>query len=207
MNSDRPDFRYSFAHTPYVRPRMEPARSVVIHTTGGIRPPRGVYDTLRQRKLSVHYIVGSDGEVLQTAPHSLVCLHAGKVNAWTVGIECVSPLIPSTKAAQLERQRGVRRRVYRDRVRGRREIDLLALTDAQMDATLLLVETLCDQLRLPRVVPTEADGSLLRREMTDEELAGFRGVMGHSHAHISKIDPGTDVLDLLRQRWLARPAA
>jgi hypothetical protein len=119
----------------------------------------------------------------------------------------VSPLIPRTKAAELERQRGVRRRVYRDRVRGRREIDLLGLTDAQMDATLLLVETLCDQLRLPRVVPTEVDGSLLRREMTDAELASFRGVMGHAHCHPSKLDPGTDVLDMLRQRWLVRPVA
>jgi hypothetical protein len=135
MSSDRPDFRYSFAHTPYVRPRMEPVRGVVIHTTGGIRPPRGVFETLKSRRLSVHYIVGSDGEVLQTAPHSLV-------------------------------------------------------------------ETLCDQLQLPRVVPTEADGSLLRREMTDAELAGFRGVMGHLHAHPSKIDPGVDILDTLRLRWL-----
>jgi N-acetyl-anhydromuramyl-L-alanine amidase AmpD len=125
VNSDQPDFRYSFAHTPYVRPRMEPVRAIVLHTTGGIRPPRGVFETLKARRLSVHYIVGSDGEVLQTAPHSLVCLHAGKVNAWSVGIECVSPLIPSTKAAQLERQRGVRRRVY-TRPRARPARDRLA---------------------------------------------------------------------------------
>jgi N-acetyl-anhydromuramyl-L-alanine amidase AmpD len=203
---DDPDFRYSFAHTPFVRARLEPVRAVVIHTTGGIRPPRGVYDTLRQRGLSVHYIVGSDGEVLQTAPHSLVCLHAGKANPWTVGIELVSPLLAASKPARVERERGVRRRVYRDRVRGRRAVDLVALTDAQMDATLLLVETLCDQLRLPRVVPVEADGSLMRREMAPEELGAFRGVMGHVHCHAVKIDPGTDVMEALRQRWMQRAA-
>jgi hypothetical protein len=31
--------------------------------------------------------------------------------------------------------------------------------------------------------------------------------MGHAHAHISKIDPGTDVLEMLRQRWLHEPHA
>lgn len=213
MSSDRPSFRYSFAGLRSTSPRREPVRGIVLHTTGGIRPPRGVYETLRSRRgprtpdgLSVHYIVGTDGEVLQTAPHSLVCLHAGKVNGWTVGIEVVSPLLARTKAASLERQRGIRRRVYRDRVRGRRELDLLALTDAQMDATLLLVETLCDQLRVPRRVPTDGDGSLMRREMTDAELAEFRGVLGHFHCHPSKLDPGTDVLDMLRQRWLAEAA-
>lgn len=206
-------FTHSFAGLRSTRPRMEPVRAIVVHTTGGVRPPRGVYETLRQRKgprspdgLSIHYIVGSDGEVLQTAPHSLVCLHAGEVNAWTVGIECVSPLLPRTAAAEIERKRGVRRDVYRDRVRGRREIDLLDLTAAQTSATLLLIETLCDQMRIPRVVPTDADGSLLRRQMTAAELASFRGVMGHVHCHPSKLDPGTRVMERLRMRWLAKAA-
>ena len=66
MTSDRPDFRYSFAHTPYVRPRMEPVRGVVIHTTGGIRPPRGVFETLKSRRLSVHYIVCNTSPSLPT---------------------------------------------------------------------------------------------------------------------------------------------
>lgn len=206
MSSLAPVFRYSFAPLGSTRPRMEPVRAVVLHTTGGVRPPAGVFDTLRQRKLSVHYIVGSDGEILQCAPHSLVCLHAGKVNAWTVGIEAVSPLLPRTAAAEIERKRGVQRDVYRDRVRGRREIDLLDLTAAQTSATLLLIETLCDQLRIPRAVPVDADGALLRREMTPAELASFRGVMGHVHCHPSKLDPGTRVMERLRLRWLARAA-
>jgi N-acetyl-anhydromuramyl-L-alanine amidase AmpD len=175
-------------------------RALVLHTTGGIRPPLGVYETLRARGLSVHWVVGVDGECVQMAPHHLVCLHAGAVNAWTVGIEFVSPLLARTSVAEMERKRGVHREVYRDRVRGRRVLELLDMTEAQTRAGLVLVEQLCDVLELPRRVPTES-GELMRRQMTPGELESFEGVMGHYHAHGSKLDPGTRFLDQLRERW------
>ena len=193
------------------RPRTVPIRGIVLHWTGGIRPPSGVFETLRNRKgprspdgLSVHYVVGVDGEVVQMAPHSLVCLHASGVNEWTVGIEVVNPAYPKTAVAKLERtKRGVRRDVYTDRVRSR-PITMLDFTAAQTDALLVHVEWLCDVLRLPRAVPTAPDGSLLRRQMSDEELASFRGVLGHFHCHSTRNDPGTRILETLRQRWLCQ---
>lgn len=197
----------SFAHLSSTRPRTQPARAIVLHTTGGVRPPEGVFETLKARRLSCHYIVGADGRVLQTAPHDLVCKHAGKVNNWTIGVEICSPLLATTIIAEIERKRGVYRRVYRDRVRGRRTLELLALTDAQMTASILLVEQLCDQLSIPRLVPTDEHGMLLRREMTTGELATFAGAMGHYHCHPSKLDPATDLLDALRLKWAAQEAA
>ena len=197
----------SFAHLRSTRPRREPVRAICLHTTGGVRPPEGVFETLKARGLSCHYIVGSDGRVLQTAPHNLVTLHAGKVNEWTVGVEICSPLLATTRIAEIERKRGVHRRVYRDRVRGRRTLELLALTGAQMTASMLLVEQLCDQLSIPRVVPTDDHALLLRREMTARELATFAGTMGHFHCHGSKLDPATDLLDALRLKWAAQEDA
>jgi N-acetyl-anhydromuramyl-L-alanine amidase AmpD len=215
MTSDRPDFRYSFAGLRSTRPRTERIRKVVIHCTGGIRSPGGVYETLRNRKgprtpdgLSVHYVEAVDGEMVQMAPHSLVCLHAGEANPDSVGIEVINPLLPG-RVADMERKRGVHRATYRDRVRGRREVTLLDLTSAQTDALLLHVEWLCDVLRIPRRVPTEADGSLMRREMTRAELDAFEGVCGHFQVPTSptvKLDPGTRPLELLRQRWLTKAA-
>jgi N-acetyl-anhydromuramyl-L-alanine amidase AmpD len=200
-----PTFRHSFAGLRSTYPRREPIRGIVLHWTGGTRGPAGVYETLRARKgprspdgLSVHYVIGADGEVVQMAPHSLVCLHAAGVNEWTVGIEMVNPAYPKTRVAAKDK---AQRAVYVDRVRSRR-VAMLDFTQAQTDAALLHAEWLCDVLKLPRRVPTDADGSLLRRQMTEGELAGFRGVMGHYHCHPTKNDPGTRLLDLLRQRWM-----
>lgn len=202
----------SFAALRSTHPRTTPPRAIVVHTTGGIRPPEGLYETLRARKgprtpdgLSVHWVVGVDGERVQMASHDLVCLHASGVNEWTVGIEIVSPLYATTAIADVERERGVQREIYRDRVRGRRVLDLLDLTEAQTASTILLVEELCDVLHLPRVVPMEG-GALMRRQMTEAELAEYSGVMGHYHCHPVKRDPGTRILDRLRERWASRDA-
>jgi len=202
---------YSFAHLRSTSPRVGRPRKVVIHTSGGIRPPEGLYDTLRSRVgprtpdgLSAHYLVGADGRTIQAAPDSLVCLHAGKANPDSIGIECVCPLFPGV-AWRVEREKhGVHRNRYRDRVRGRRTVDLLDLTEAQYEALVLLVESLCDRHGIPRRVPVDRDGTLLRREMTLAELRDFEGVLGHFQvptAPTVKLDPGTAPLERLRVRW------
>lgn len=199
----------SFAALRSTHPRTQRTRAIVLHCTGGIRPPAGVYQTLRARRgprtpdgLSVHWTIGVDGERVQMAPHDLVCLHASGVNEWTVGIELVSPLLATTSIAAKERARGVRRETYVDRVRGKRALRLLDLTEPQTASTLLLVEQLCDVLHVPRVVPMEGD-ALMRRQMTPAELSRFEGVMGHYHSSSMKIDPGTRILERLMERWRA----
>lgn len=189
-------------------PRRAPSRAIVIHWTGGARPPAGVYETLRARKgphtpdgLSIHYVVGSDGDVVQMAAHELVCLHAGVANEWSIGIENVSPGLAMGSAYAREAKDGVHREVYVDRVRGSHPVRLLDFTAPQSASLEVLVEQLCDLLAIPRRVPLDAAGELLRREMTPDELDDFAGVMGHYHCHPTKLDPGTRFLDRLRRKW------
>lgn len=204
----------SFAHLRSTHPRTQPVRAVVIHWTGGAGGPAAVYRTLRTRVgprtpdgLSVHYVVGADGEVVQMAPHDLVCLHAGPANEWSVGIEVVSPGLPTGAAWERERKLGIRREVYRDKLKTSRRdgIAMLDFTDAQTAALVPLVEQICDVLRIPRAVPVDGAGELLRREMSAQELARFSGVLGHYHCHATKLDPGSRLLDRLRARWAAPP--
>jgi len=200
----------SFAGLRSTRPRREPVRAIVLHWTGGAGGPAAVYRTLRTRSgprspdgLSIHYVVGTDGETVQMAPLSLVCLHAGIANEWSVGIEIVSPGFPMGTAHEREKKSGVRREVYADKLKTSRRtgVRMLDFTEAQTAAAMLLVETLCDSLKLPRRVPIEADGALARRELRPEELARFAGVMGHYHCHPTKLDPGTAILERLRVKW------
>lgn len=200
----------SFAGLRSTHPRTQPVRAVVLHWTGGAGGPAAVYRTLRTRSgprspdgLSVHYVVGSDGEVVQMAPHSLVCLHAGIANEWSVGIEIVSPGFPMGSAYEREKKAGVRREIYSDRWKTTRRtgVRMLDFTEAQTASVVLLCETLCDTLKIKRAVPLDEDGSLLRREMRVAELAAFSGVLGHAHCHPTKLDPGSAILERLRERW------
>lgn len=189
-----------------VRKRREPLRAIVLHWTGGIGDPAQVYRTLRSRVtpnapegLSIHYVVGSDGLVVQMASENLVCLHAGLANEWSIGIEVVCPGFPGTLQAK-EAARGVHRDLYRDSLRGR-WVRMLDYTARQQEAVVVLVEALCDAFSIPKRVPCEKDGSLARRKLTSPELANFSGVLGHYHAHDQKMDPGTRPLERLRVRW------
>lgn len=184
-----------------------PPSLVVLHWTGGIRPPSGVADTLQKRRLSVHFVVGVDGETLQTASLDRRCAHAGGVNDRSIGIEVVSPGYPGDlREREWQRSgRTIQRAAYVSEWRGSKR-KVLDYTEAQMVAVTGLVESLCETLAIPRAVPTE-DGALLQRTLAPAELAAFRGVIGHAHCHRTKRDPGHLPLERLRVRWASVKAA
>lgn len=163
----------------------------VLRATTGPRTPDG---------LSVHVGVAPDGMKVQWARDELVTLHAGEVNPDALGLEGCSPGYSTSKAWAIEKARGIARREYVDRIRGSR-VRMVDYTDAQMETIALQVERWCDRWRIPRRIPLELDGSLMRRQMTPEELAAYSGVMGHYHCHLTKNDPGTAPFLHLARRW------
>ena len=185
------------------RPRTEALDLIVVHWTAGIGDPAQVARTLLSRKLSIHFTIGSDGKVVQMASHDRRCAHAGHVNARSIGIEVVSPGLPGP-VRDKEVHRGVVRATYEDHIRGRR-VRMLDFTDAQTAALTVLVESLCDGLDVPRAVPVEPNGELVRRQMDAASLAAFRGVIGHYHCHDTKLDCGTAPLERFRVRWASKP--
>jgi N-acetyl-anhydromuramyl-L-alanine amidase AmpD len=189
------------------RPRAAPPDLVVLHWTGGTGGLQRLYDVLRATTgprsldgLSVHAGIDTAGTVERWAPDDLVCLHAGGVNDRSLGIEVCSPGFSTGSAWLAEQRRGVQRTAYEDKIRGRRA-RMLDYTAAQHDAVFALVTEWCDRHGIPRAFPVEADGSLMRRQMTARELARFRGVIGHYHCHDSKCDPGTAPFLELARRW------
>ena len=163
----------------------------VLRSTKGPRTPDGI---------SVHAGIAADGVTERWARDGLVTLHAGSVNPWTLGIEVCSPGYSTGGAWAKEKARGIVRREYADWIRGWR-VRMVDYTNAQLEAVAHLVEGWCDAHGIPRDVPRERDGSLMRRQMTSAELASFRGVMGHYHCHATKNDPGTSPLLWLARRW------
>lgn len=206
-----------FDHLRSTHPRAYPLRVGILHWTGGIRDAAGFYETMRARKgrrtpdgLSVHHYIDSRGRETQMAAHDLVCLHAGNSqyrpdpNEVSLGIEIANPAYDrlGRDAADIERERyNIVRPERYEPIRGARKVRYLDFTPEQYEAVTLLVERLCDLHGIPRRVPTEPDGSLMRRQMTQKEWERFAGWCGHYHVHPTKNDPGPALLEHLRRRW------
>lgn len=190
-----------------VRPRRDPVRCIVLHWTGGARGLDALYRTLRATVgphspdgLSVHYGIDAAGAIAEWVPPELVALHAGQANGYSIGFEVCGPGFQDTSAARAEATRGVKRLAYEDRIRGHR-VKMLGYTEPQYRTLFAKIDELCSRFDLPRQVPTEADGTLMARQMTPSELARFHGVMGHYHCHETKCDPGTEPFRRLLEHW------
>lgn len=82
--------------------REQTVRQVVIHATGGPHcdPSRrfrgGTLDGIvahflrHQGRISIHYLIGRDGEVVRMVPESMVAYHARGQNADSIGIELIN---------------------------------------------------------------------------------------------------------------------
>lgn len=65
------------------------------------------------------------------------------------------------------------------------------LTPQQYDSLIKLTATLCTVFpKLGCDYPRGADGKVIPHRLTDSELAGFHGILGHYHIQADKVDPG-----------------
>ena len=94
---------------------------IVIHITDGSANINGTISWFKNpaAKVSAHYVIGQDGEIVQMVAHNNVAWHAGSANGTSIGIEHVA------------------------NTRG------LTPTPAQMCASAALVTWLCDQYAIP----------------------------------------------------------
>jgi N-acetyl-anhydromuramyl-L-alanine amidase AmpD len=179
--------------------RVTGPRVIVLHHTAGERDPRGVHNTLVSRKsvaapwgLSVHFVIGADGTIWQMADaRSTKTLHAGRANAWSVGVEIVNRGAPPALAT-------APRETYSDRIHGI-PFDYLRFHPAQVGAAYTLCRALCEVLEIPYRFPTES-GAVTRGIMGESEIKTYRGILGHYHVSRGKVDPSPHLLDELHAK-------
>lgn len=74
---------------------MEKVKGMIIHHTGGRGDVNGVVNTLKERGLSVQYVIDRQGNVSQLLPDKSIAYHAGKHNTSgydnkdTIGVEII----------------------------------------------------------------------------------------------------------------------
>lgn len=89
---------HAVQHSANIRPRLEKIRYIVIHCSRGT--PEEQIKSLDRQGLSVHYIIGADGRLFETAPVEMTAYHAGmsdwhnspghSLNDESIGIEIQS---------------------------------------------------------------------------------------------------------------------
>ncbi len=176
-----------FDDAPHVRNRSLPIRWQVWHWQAGEGRAAAVFRVLRARRLSCHFQVDQDGMISQFADLSVVTMHAGHANEESVSIETSNRgLAPAMRKWPRESYEAV----IHDR-----SVEALRYYPAQLEACRRLACALEHVLRIPRELPRDRDGQLIRRKLHDGELARHRGVLGHYHVHASKACPGPELLE------------
>jgi N-acetylmuramoyl-L-alanine amidase len=170
------------------------------------------------RGLSVHFMLDLDGTIYQTLDLKERAWHAGTANDRSVGIE-IANIGAYENMDTLERwyaqdadgrtcvtfpeqlgepgirtpgfvARPAREGVFTREINGRK-LYQYDLTGEQYDSLIKLTATLCQVLpRIQPDYPRDAEGNLRTTTLSEEEMAGFSGLIGHWHVTTAKVDPG-----------------
>ncbi len=167
------------------------------------------------RGLSVHFMLDVDGTLYQSLDLAERARHAGVANDHSVGIEIAhAGAYPPGKNGWRKRYRrdatgrrwlSIEEELFPPPdgpflvagpddgtgvINGRRLVQA-EFTEAQYRTLEVLTDFLCREFpRLRRDVPRDATGEVLAHTMSKEELAGYRGILGHFHISRGKSDPG-----------------
>lgn len=173
--------------------RSQPIKKVVLHWTAGLGDAAQVERTLVARKYGIHYVVDPKGVVTQLAPHDVVVSHCGGANEDSIGIEIVG-MGQATSPRQMKSLKwGVNFRTTSVVFLGKKR-NIYVMPLVQLDAVASLVSEICKEEGIPKVMPPDV-------RMSKDAIASFSGVMGHYHAHATKLDPGPLVMSYVRESW------
>ena len=180
----------------------------------------GCFSVLRQRGLSVHFLLDIDGTIYQTLDLEAKALHATTSNDRSIGIEIANVgahapadakvlaewyqrdaqgrtrlRMPKEVRDPLIRTKNFLGRPARDaRVRGVVQgltLEQYDFTPEQYAALSKLTAALCRVF--PRITcdyPRDKAGQVIPQKLPDDVLAQYHGVLGHFHIQANKQDPG-----------------
>lgn len=183
----------------YNKRRRRDIDLAVWHWQGGEGGPQQLFRGLKRKDYGVEFSIFR-GVIWQYCDPILVdTADAGIVNKRSVGVE-----IPNYGYRARNRpipRKGKGRQTYGCTLRGSRR-RFAHFWPEDIAAAVSLANAFSKALPIPRAVPVDPDFyCVLPRTMTPEELAAFKGHVGHFHVTDRKSDPGFDLLEALRAVW------
>ena len=169
---------------------------ICIHWTGAENTPSDAFRNMSAKRYSVHFIVDQAGMAYQFADTSCFCAHASGINDRSIGIEVVN------RANAAVPDKGIKRALVNELIHGQ-TVAYRDFLPAQVATVIALCESLCDAYEIPMVVPMRGD-HVRTDVLSKPELATYRGVIGHMHTKVGKLDPGAKILRAVAARAQAR---
>lgn len=169
--------------------RTAPISAIVLHWSGGLGDAAQVERTLYARGYGYHYVIDPRGVVTQLCAHDRVARHTSGLNERSIGI-CLVGLGfgPSRKkSAKWDMTFEPKRTFFLGKSRA-----MYAYPKEQLAALRALCTQICEAESIPFSVAEN-------RRLSAPELNKFKGILGHFHQHLTKLDPGPFPLDFLRE--------
>jgi len=186
----------TWTKAPNVIPRELDPDLIIWHWTGGENSPGGFYGTLNNRGLGITFYVTRErqGDYAVIYQYADPCIYDPKDTGGAMGRRSISLEIANYgflwPRGKVKKGRGSDREV----VEGRRvhgvKYNVARFYPWQVNSVAALTKRLCVELGIPMKFPREADGALMKREMTNPEKRSFKGIIEHAHKTDKKVDCG-----------------
>ena len=179
--------------THYKEQKSRKSKQFVIHYDACVSS-KVCFEVLKQRGLSVHFLIDGDGTIYQLTDCSNICWHAKGVNSTSIGVEISNPYYIKYNTSQ-EKLWGLKRDIVKTcKVHNKETAPFLDFYPIQVAACKALIKSLSLnglELNYPSGPNTELYRGVLKN------VIEFSGVIGHYNVSSAKIDPGSFPIDVI----------
>lgn len=168
----------------------------VIHYDGS-GSSKECFETLQKRRLSVHFMIDTDGTIYQLLDVKERAWHATRANSRSVGVEMANiGAYPPEQVSLLNEWyaqhpvKPARSVAVSGTIQGQQYV-MYDFTAAQYQSLIQLTAALCGAL--PRIAcdyPREPDGLVINHVVIEDQFQAHHGLIGHYHIQAEKQDPG-----------------
>ena len=190
--TDKEGFKMPETHLKEQKERHP--KQFVIHYDACARS-KATFEVLKERGLSVHFLIDGDGTIFQLCDVSNICWHAKGVNTTSVGVEICNPVFLKHNNVQ-EKLWGMKRQVINSCIVHGKEVGpILDFYPIQIQACKVLLKALNEGLNIKLQCPLGSDQTILKTIIPEPDK--YEGVLGHFNINLQKQDPSTFPIEQL----------
>ena len=149
---------------------------------------KSCFDVLKQRNLSVHFLIDNDGTIYQTLDTKHVAWHAAGVNERSVGVEMSNAFYQKYNKTYEQMGLGPRPLIIDSVIHGQKLETHLGFYPVQIEAYKALAKALRVGHNIPLVTPIDTAGNQINTMVADVAAGKFNGVVHHFQVTTNKID-------------------
>ncbi len=157
------------------------------------------FRVLKERNLSVHFLIDNDGTIYQTLDTKHIAWHAKGVNSNSVGVEISNAFYEKFNKTYEQIGLGKRPVITNSIVHGNKIENHLGYYPDQILALKALIQALNKGCGIKLQTPLDENNKLVYSVIKSVADGKYEGIVGHYHITSQKIDPvGIDFEDIIK---------